>query len=254
MHELWERWLGVGIASALAVLTLVLALTGQLDLYINPANAWFAIAMSAIAIVIVAASFGIRRGDEHDHDHDRGGRHDDPGVDRLARPAFGLVRTAGGVLATLVTVAALVVHPNVLSVDLAIARTSTTPTLFGGEEIVMLAQSGDTAHFSVPDWSTVFVTATAPEQFVGDAVDLTGFIAPHPDDADGFLLTRLVITHCVIDAQPATLDVIDAGWAEDHEIGQWVKVEGTVATEGDRLVIRPTAVTAVDVPEDPYEY
>ncbi len=157
-------------------------------------------------------------------------------------------------LATLVTVAALVVHPNVLSVDLAIARTSTTPTLFGGEEIVMLAQSGDTAHFSVPDWSTVFATATAPEQFVGDAVDLTGFIAPNPNDADGFLLTRLVITHCVIDAQPATLDVIDAGWAGDHEIGQWVKVEGTVATERDRLVIRPTAVTAVDVPEDPYEY
>nr|BFF09816.1 hypothetical protein GCM10025699_11190 [Microbacterium flavescens] len=118
----------------------------------------------------------------------------------------------------------------------------------------MLAQSGDTAHFGVPDWSTVFATATAPEQFVGDAVDLTGFIAPNPDDPDAFLLTRLVITHCVIDAQPATLPIVEAGWAGVHEVGQWVKVEGTVASERDHLVIHPTAVTPVDVPEDPYEY
>ncbi|TQJ30727.1 TIGR03943 family putative permease subunit [Microbacterium sp. SLBN-146] len=256
MRDLWERWLGVGIAGALAVLTLVLALTGQLDLYINPANAWFAVAMSVIALVVVAASFGIRRGAEraHDHDHDHETDHEDAGAVSTRRNGVGLVTAAGGVLASLVTVAALVVHPNVLSVDLAIARTSTSPTLFGGEEVVLLAQSGDTANFGVPDWSTVFATATAPEQFVGDAVDLTGFIAPNPDDPDAFLLTRLVITHCVIDAQPATLPVVEAGWAGDHEVGQWVEVEGTVASDGGRLVVRPTAVTPVDVPEDPYEY
>jgi uncharacterized repeat protein (TIGR03943 family) len=254
LRDLWERWLGAGIAGALAVLTLVLALTGQLDLYINPANAWFAVTMSVIAILVVAASFGIRRGAERDHDHDHDASHEGPDGEHPRRRTPGVVTMTGGVLATLVTLAALVVHPTVLSVDLAIARTSTAPTLFGGEEIVMLAQSGDTAHFGVPDWSTVFATATAPEQFVGDAVDLTGFIAPNPDDPDAFLLTRLVITHCVIDAQPATLPIVEAGWAGVHEVGQWVKVEGTVASERDHLVIHPTAVTPVDVPEDPYEY
>jgi uncharacterized repeat protein (TIGR03943 family) len=254
LRDLWERWLGVGIAGALAVLTLVLALTGQLHLYINPAHAWFAVAMSAIAIVVVAASFGVRCGAEREHAHDHDADPDDGGADSRRRRNVGVVTTGGGVLATLVTLAALVVHPNVLSADLAIARTSTSPTLFGGEEIVMLAQSGDTTHFGIPDWSTVFATATAPEQFVGDAVDLTGFITPNPDNPDAFLLTRLVITHCVIDAQPATLPIVEAGWAGDHEVGQWVKVEGTVASDRERLVIRPTAVTAVDVPENPYEY
>jgi uncharacterized membrane protein YcgQ (UPF0703/DUF1980 family) len=35
-------------------------------------------------------------------------------------------------------------------------------------------------------------------------VTLTGFVTPGDD---GFALTRLVITHCVIDAQPASVRV-----------------------------------------------
>ncbi|HBS73496.1 MAG TPA: DUF1980 domain-containing protein, partial [Microbacterium sp.] len=42
----------------------------------------------------------------------------------------------------------------------------------------------------------MFATSTSPETFDGQEVTLTGFVAPTDD---GFGLTRLVITHCVID-------------------------------------------------------
>jgi uncharacterized membrane protein YcgQ (UPF0703/DUF1980 family) len=69
---------------------------------------------------------------------------------------------------------------------------------------------------------------------------------------DGFGLTRLVITHCVIDAQPASLPVAE----EDiPETGQWVTVTGTVRASSDgRLRIDADSVERIDEPEDPYEY
>ena len=58
------------------------------------------------------------------------------------------------------------------------------------------------------------------KDFAGDAVDLEGFITPHPDDPGQFLLTRLVITHCVIDAQPAAVPVSDANWDAGIAVGE----------------------------------
>ena len=40
------RWLGVGLAAALAVVTLSLAVTDRLGLYINPESTWFAVSMA----------------------------------------------------------------------------------------------------------------------------------------------------------------------------------------------------------------
>ena len=101
------------------------------------------------------------------------------------------------------------------------------------------------------DWASVFATATNTAAYDGKTVTLTGFVTP--TDADGVNLTRLVITHCVIDAQPATLPVtIDAG---EFDTGQWVEVEGTVKADADgSLHVEPTTVTAIDEPSDPYEY
>ncbi len=66
-------------------------------------------------------------------------------------------------------------------------------------------------------------------------------------------LTRMVITHCVIDAQPATLPVdVDAS---AYDTGQWIEVTGTVRADDDgTLRIEPTDVVAIDEPGDPYEY
>ena len=66
------RWLGVGLAAILAVVTLGLAVTGRLSLYINPDSTWFAVSMAVVALVGAVASFALPLGAEADHGHDHG--------------------------------------------------------------------------------------------------------------------------------------------------------------------------------------
>lgn len=276
------RWLGVGLAAVLAVVTLGLAVTGRLQLYINPAQAWFAVGMAVLALAGAIWSCALPLGAENDHGHDHGHgaaddhAHDDHGHDdhrdaadhalpgrtrRWAprRLAGGALVVTGGVIASAVAVAALVLPPASLSVDLAMDRDTGTPPLFGGADTVTLAASGDTSSFGIGEWATVFATATNPDAYTGQEVALTGFVTPD-EETSGVRLGRLVITHCVIDAQPASIPVASgaAGLGADEadlEAGQWIEVEGTISADAaGALFVEPTTITPVDAPEDPYEY
>ncbi|WOF22945.1 TIGR03943 family protein [Microbacterium betulae] len=300
MHALTDRWLGVGLAAVLAVVTLSLAVTGRLQLYIDPAQAWFAVGMAVIALAGAVCSFALPLGAEGDHGHDHGeastegtGRSDadargpraamrarrapvarrgvvpsgvpvaDAGLrdGRAARRspprriAGGVAVAVGGVAASAVAVAALVLPPAPLSVELAMDRDTGTPPLFAGDDSADLAASGDTGAFGIGEWSSVFATATHPETFAGQQVTLTGFVTPDDENPDGLLLGRLVVTHCVIDAQPASVPVSAPGGTGDHAVGDWIEVQGTIRADASgALTIEPESITAVDAPEDPYEY
>lgn len=276
------RWLGVGLAAALAVVTISLAVTGRLGLYINPDSTWFAVSMAVLVLVGTVASFALPLGAEADHGHDHGaaglaeaalrqaqgpggqrpgaqgpggrgpeaGHHDhDHGHGR--NPVGLAASLVGGVAASGVVVLTLVLPPASLSAELAMSRDVGATPLFGGADVVTLASTGDTSSFGVGEWSTAFATATSPDAFDGDTVELTGFVTPSEDG--GFDLTRLVITHCVIDAQPASVPVVGAAPAPDT--GQWVTITGTVRSSSDgRLAIDAAAVETISEPEDPYEY
>ncbi len=270
------RWLGVGLAAVLAVVTIALAATGRLALYINPDSTWFAVSMAVVALIGTVASFALPLGAEADHGHDHGtlpSRQDTPkdgGRDRRVlatddhgteghghghgheqRHPLGVAAgVAGGVAASGVVVLTLVLPPASLSAELAMSRDVGATPLFAGADVVTLAATGDTSSFGVGEWATVFATATDPEAFDGDPIELTGFVTPGEDGS--FDLTRLVITHCVIDAQPASIPVADE---VAPDTGQWVTVTGTVrATSDGRLAIDAENVEAIDEPEDPYEY
>lgn len=254
-----SRLLGVGLAAALSAVTLALWFTGQLGLYINPESTWFAVTMAVVGLGGCAVSFALPRGAEADHGHDHGDAHahghDHDAHDHAAtsepRSLWGTAATVtGGILATGVVAAIVLSPPATLSAELAMQRDTGTPPLFQGADTVALAATGDTGSFGVGEWASVFATATNPEAFDGDAVTLTGFVTP----ADGgFALTRLIITHCVIDAQPASV-VVAASDVGDLDTGQWVTVTGTIRDQDGRLVVAPTAVDFVDQPKDPYEY
>jgi uncharacterized repeat protein (TIGR03943 family) len=278
------RWLGVGLAAALSVVTISLAVTDQLGLYINPDSAWFAVSMAVLVLVGTVASFGLPLGAEADHGHDhqpvverakrdetRELRHDrgssevrgvssrsflarsttEPAHDHPRHPLAVGATVAGGVAASGVVVLALVLPPASLSAELAMSRDVGATPLFGGADTIQLASTGDTASFGVGEWSTAFATATNPDAFDGDPVELTGFVTPAEDG--GFDLTRLVITHCVIDAQPASVPVLAAAAVPDT--GQWVTITGTVRSSSDgRLAIDAASVQSIPEPQDPYEY
>ncbi|MFT4234738.1 MAG: DUF1980 domain-containing protein [Microbacterium sp.] len=278
------RWLGVGLATLLAVVTIALAVTGRLQLYISPSQAWFAVGMAVLALIGAVLSLTLPLGAEDDHGHTHGstspstspstssgqatgqatGQAIGPstssgtGDSRRAESAdsarhlsigpTGVTAIAGGVIASVVTVAALVLPPATLSVDLAMDRNTGTPPLFAGADDITVA--ADLSTFGVGDWASVFASASDPDRYVGQAVDLIGFVV----DDDGSLgLGRLVITHCVIDAQPAILPV--DGEAKGLTKGDWVEVTGTVTADaGGAMSIQPDKITPVDQPDDPYEY
>ena len=290
MRDAWgsagTRWLGVGLAAVLAVVTLGLGVTGRLALYINPDQAWFAVGMAVLALAGAAASFLLPLGAEQDHGHDHGDAHRHAGGDgadghvehgpasrrggarreasarrpgtATAPPARSVLARAatlaGGVAASGVAVAALVLPPAPLSVEIAMARDTGSAPLFAGADQVRLA-GADTSRFGVGDWASAFSTATSPDAFEGTPVTLTGFVTPDEGDDDRLRLGRLVITHCVIDAQPASVPVVSPDWEGTVAVGGWIRVEGVVTTDaGGALVIEPRDIAPVAVPDDPYEY
>ncbi|WP_292835187.1 TIGR03943 family protein [Microbacterium sp.] len=258
LSRLGARLLGVGLAAALAAVTIALALTGQLSLYINPSSAWFAVSMSVIALLGTLASVALPLGAEADHGHDHGEtragvdheRGDPQRGDHAPRPrTLGLIATVtGGILATGTTAAILLTPPATLSAELAMSRDTGAAPLFQGSDMIALAATGDTASFGVAEWASVFATATNPGAFDGDEVTLTGFVTPGDG---GFALTRLVITHCVIDAQAATVPISVTG---APDTGTWVTVTGTIRDIEGRLQVDAASVDVVDQPQDPYEY
>jgi uncharacterized repeat protein (TIGR03943 family) len=249
-RALGSRWLGIGLATVISVVTLGLGLTGRLNLYISPESVWFACAAAVVTLAGAIWSCTLPLGEEGDHGHDHGGDHEADAVPAPRRTLAVAATVTGGVVASGVVIAALILPPASLSVELAMSRVGEQTALFAGADDVTLGVA-DTATFGVGDWASVFATATNTAAYDGKTVTLTGFVTP--TDADGVNLTRLVITHCVIDAQPATLPVtIDAG---EFDTGQWVEVEGTVKADADgSLHVEPTTVTAIDEPQDPYEY
>ncbi|MCY1715687.1 TIGR03943 family protein [Microbacterium sp. SL62] len=276
------RWLGVGLTACLSITTITLWATGRMALYINPDSAWFAVGMAFVALIGAIASFALPLGAEadhgHDHEHghspaaasapreafahadhahaDRFDEHDHAAHDHLAaRPRLtpgGIAAFTGGVLASGAVIAVLLTPAASLSTELAVSRDVGAPPLFAGSDAVTLAASGDTSTFGIGDWSAVFAHATNPETFDGKPVTLTGFITP-ANDGSSFDLTRLVITHCVIDAQTARLPI--AATTGAPSTGQWVTVTGTVRSSGDgKLAVHADQVAAIDEPSDPYEY
>ena len=81
----------------------------------------------------------------------------------------------GGVVATGVVIAALVLPPASLSVELAMSRVGEQTALFAGADDVTLGVA-DTATFGVGDWASVFATATNTAAYDGKTVTLTGFV------------------------------------------------------------------------------
>lgn len=248
------RWLGLGLAVVISVVTLGLGLTGRLTLYISPESIWFACAGAVVVLAGAIWSCTLPLGAETDHGHDHGHAEADAVAPRRALKIAGVV--SAGVVASGVVVAALVLPPASLSVELAMSRADATGTLFAGADTPTLGVA-DTTTFGVGEWSSVFATATRPEAYDGSTVTLTGFVTPGAD-ADAVNLTRMIITHCVIDAQPAAVPVsVDAGESGKGQFstGQWIEVTGTVTADSDgSLRVVPTSVVEIDEPGDPYEY
>ncbi|MCX7976585.1 MAG: TIGR03943 family protein [Bellilinea sp.] len=109
---------------------------------------------------------------------------------------------------------------------------------------------------TVLDWIRLFSYSEDVQQFVGQPVDVTGFVFSDGRLSDSqFMVGRFTITCCVADATALGIIVEYSGLAAPRE-HSWVRVQGTIdLLERDgRLfpVILAKSVEAVPQPEQPY--
>ena len=90
-------------------------------------------------------------------------------------------------------------------------------------------------------------------------IAMLGFVSPDPESEDVFYVTRFVVTHCVIDAQPVGVPIYQPGWQDALQADDWVDVSGVFSadptTSGSHPVVQlPSQLDPVEAPEDPYVF
>lgn len=262
------------------VATVWLALTDQLGLYISPASSWFAILMAIIGAVFVVAAFAWPPlDDEHASEPDvtspvlhararvRGTRHEprpEPVPEHLHEhapaAAPGRIRTAQtAVIIVGATLGLLVLPPATLTSAVASQRSINSEASAIDRDGTVLV-GGDTSSFTVKDWAVLLRQNPDVDAYTGTPVDVSGFVLASTEDSENvFYITRFVVTHCAIDAQPVGVPVYLPGWQEEYEADQWVEASGALTANPagpatDPLVLVPEELDRIEEPSDPYVF
>jgi uncharacterized repeat protein (TIGR03943 family) len=108
-----------------------------------------------------------------------------------------------------------------------------------------------TQRFTVLDWVIALANDQAALRYEGKPVDVIALLE-YKDEAPR--LTRLVVSCCVLDAQPVELNVVGEGIPE--EAGLWIRVIGTMRyTEEKEGFVQPTSIEVLsEPPAEPYLY
>lgn len=69
-----------------------------------------------------------------------------------------------------------------------------------------------------------------------------------PDDE--FLLTRFVVSCCIVDAVPVQLRIVETPHSFDPD--EWVRVKGNLDLSGEEVTLRASVVEGIPEPESPY--
>lgn len=271
-----SRWLGAGLILVMSVCALWLAVTGQLAIYVNPGNTPFIVTMSAIAIVASVAVLARPRsapehehGLAHEHPHARDLLHEiDGSTSALAgdpRPArrvlSGVLGAATAAFCVAFAVAFLVLPPRALSASVAQIRDVNSAGLLTKpvDQTVQLAADADYSTYGLREWAALLRQSTHPESLIATPFTGIGFITASSESDDSFVLTRFVVSHCAIDAQPVGVTVYSPGWTDRFDVGSWVTVDGAFAiapdaSAGSPVSVAPTSVESTPEPDVPYEY
>jgi len=237
------------LIGAVSVAILWLAVSGRLDLYVSPRHEVFVCVMAAVGLVLSAVRLPTPRG----HDH-------------AAESVSGRLRAAGRAAtgsAAAAAAALLVLPPTTLSSATAVQR-SINSTAAGqpapGSSAAAPDTTVDSASFGLDDWAAVLRQTTDLEFYRGREVNAFGFVTPDPEDPENmFYVSRFVITHCALDAQPIGVPVYLEGWQDTLEPDEWVQVDGEFGSNRSSasalgIALLPDGVEAAEEPDEPYLY
>jgi putative membrane protein len=113
------------------------------------------------------------------------------------------------------------------------------------------------ANRSILEWLWAFDAAEDPTDFIGQQVDVEGFVFIIEKLPDGyFMVGRFIVTCCVADATAIGIAFLPPEGADVPN--GWVRIQGemtvTTINEQPALLIEAHQVTPMDEPEQPYLY
>ena len=238
---------GIVLSLIGAVATCWLAATGQLGLYIHPRYFLFTTIVVGLGLVATLAAFVFAPARDREHQH-----HDHPEEPSLRRR----LRGTGAVLAGAALVVGLLVLPPATLTTVTVDQRDMNSSL---DSTAVTLVGADPASFALRDWAALLANPSTAISHAGQQANLSGFVTPSPeDDPDVLYLARFVITCCTVDAQPVGVPVAVPGWADSYPVDGWLEVTGTfVTTAGGSptaVLLKPTSITAIDQPAQPYDY
>lgn len=274
MSDRFRSLRGLILMAISVVVTLWLAFTNQLVLYIHPRYIFFTVIMALFGLVLVIASVRSgRRADDHaghDHDadhagHDHAAEHD--AAAHVQRAPLGrsarVIAVTGTALTLAVAGTLLVLPPATLSAATADQRDiNSTALSTETTSVADVTSSTDAAFakFTVLDWASLLRQTSDQAFYDGKPVDVVGFISAAPDDPDNvFYVSRFIITCCAVDAQPVGLPVYLPDWQNSFAVDDWVEVSGGFVSNpssgsGEAISLVPDDIAVVDQPAEPYLY
>ncbi len=232
---------------------------GNLFWYINERFVLLIVG-AAIGFLIVAQTLythmRAHRHHDHDHDHHHDHAHDHGDHDHDHSHSMSIW---GVLLVALPLILGFAVPPKPLGASAISSRGVTTSAPVGDASAsTQQILSMDPTSRTVLDWVQVFNDVPSTEAFVGEPVEVIGFVYNDPRLEGGdFLLGRFTLSCCVADAFAIGM-VVDHGIPDAYADNGWLRISGTVdfiEIDGDRLpLIIPTEITEIPEPQNPYLY
>jgi uncharacterized repeat protein (TIGR03943 family) len=248
-EDFLRSWTGVALALLGAIVTIWLAATGRLTLYVHPRYTLLTVitAVLTVVVLVLVAAVGASPTAHEDH-HDR--------VARASAFRRLLIWSNGAVLICTV-LALLVVPPATLSSTSRQNRELVTAGQALAPSKAVALVGADPATFSVKDWAAL-LSQGGPEAVLGKRVDLSGYVLDRGEE-DTFFIARLAVSCCAVDAQPVGVPVYRPGWRDEVEGGAWIKIEGAFVknpsqASQESVAIGVDSVAKIDEPDQPYVF
>lgn len=243
--HLRRSWLDLAAIAAWGILLLKYAIDGTLYILIHPS--YYALATitgGALVAIGIVQSWRLwrYRSEPQDRQHQS-----------LLPPGMTALLLLG------TAIAGLVITPKLFSSQAAIQRglSIESVTLTRSQTQAFRANVKPEAKTLV-DWVRTLTNNPEPDSYLGQKVDVKGFVVYRPElPADHLMLSRLVITCCAADAYPVALPVKFTGERQAYPQDSWLHVKGKMTVEkiGDRrqLTIAASELQPITAPRNPYQ-
>jgi uncharacterized repeat protein (TIGR03943 family) len=109
------------------------------------------------------------------------------------------------------------------------------------------------------EWIRTLNVYPEPDHYIGEKVNVQGFVIHPPNLPDQYLMiSRFILTCCAADAYPVGLPVKLMTSRSTHAPDTWLQIEGEMQTEvledKRKLTIVAQKITPISEPQNPYEY